>query len=184
MRERTRSSAKRVSPVTFAQASTLGRRRPMTESGPSRELATRKAPCSRAGHPTGRELDGIEDLRVPRAAAEVPGERGPDRVPVGTRRRVQQGLRGEEDPRYAVSALRGAELREGLLEGMERAPLGEALDGEDRRVLALDGQRETGEHRLPVQEDRAGPALSELAAMLGPGQREVLAQHLEERPVD
>ena len=49
---------------------------------------------------------------------------------------------------------------------------------------ALDGEREAGEDRLAVDEDRAGAALAQLAAVLGPGQRHVLAQHLEEGAVD
>src|SRR5262249_53924448 len=126
MRGSTRSSAKRVSPVTFAQASTLGRRWPMTDQGPSRRLATAEA--SGTGHPPGGQPDGIEDLRVPGAATEVPGERGADRVAVRSARRVEESLRGEEDPRRAIPALRGSELGEGLLEGMKPAALREALD--------------------------------------------------------
>src|SRR5262249_36662222 len=40
------------------------------------------------------------------------------------------------------------------------------------------------QHRLAVHQHRAGPALPQLAAVLGAGQREVLAQHLEEGFVD
>src|SRR5215470_5302373 len=182
MRGRRRSSAKRVSPVTFAQASTFGRRCPMTDHGRSRVSLTGAA--SGAGHATGGELDGVQDLGVAGAATEVAGERGADRVPIRLGRRVEQRLRGEEDPRSAVPALRGPELGKGLLEGMEPAGLGKSLDGEDLRVLTLDGERETGQDGPAVHEHRAGPALAELAAVLGPRQVELLAQYLEERPVD
>src|SRR5262245_22384279 len=181
MRGSTRSSAKRVSPVTFAQASTLGRRCPMTDQGLSRRLPT--AAISGAGHPAGGELDGIENLRVPGAATEVPGERRADRVPVRSARRVEESLRGEDDPRRAVPALRGSELCEGLLERMKTAALREALDGDDLRVLTLHRQRETRQNGQAVHEDGAGPALPQLAAVLGPWQPQVFAQNLEERPV-
>src|SRR5688572_21900819 len=81
MRGRTRSSAKRVSPVTFAQASTLGSRCPTTEKAWGRRLVTCAIPGGCA-HPAGGELDRVEDLRVPRAATEVAGQGGPDRVPI------------------------------------------------------------------------------------------------------
>ena len=53
----------------------------------------------------------------------------------------------------------------------------------DAAALALHGQRQAGEHGLPVDEDRAGAALAELAAVLGAGEVEILAEHLEERLV-
>ena len=52
MRGRTRSSAKRVSPVTFAQASTLGSRCPTTEKGWLAAASHRRG--SRRARPSGR----------------------------------------------------------------------------------------------------------------------------------
>src|SRR5262249_2983949 len=50
--------------------------------------------------------------------------------------------------------------------------------------LALDGEEEAREDRLAVDQHRARPAFAELAAVLGAGQLEILAQHLEERFVN
>ena len=64
---------------------------------------------------------------------------------------------------------------------MSAAVFGQSLDGYDRCVLELDGKRETGENGLAVDEDGAGPALAELAAVLGSREPQVLSQHFEER---
>src|SRR2546421_9677912 len=78
-------------------------------------------------HAKSRQLDGIEDLRVARAAAEVAGERLAD--PLARRRGIvgEQRLRGEEDAGRAVAALRGAELGERLLQRVQAGALGPAL---------------------------------------------------------
>ena len=51
------------------------------------------------------------------------------------------------------------------------------------RPSHLDGERQAREQRLAVDEHRAGAALAELAAVLRPGEAEVLAQDLEQRAV-
>src|SRR6267378_6575461 len=65
------------------------------------------------------QLDGIEHLRVTRAAAEVAGERLAD--PLARRRGIvgEQRLRGEEDSRRAIAALRRAQLGERLLQRVQ-----------------------------------------------------------------
>src|SRR5262245_66029999 len=120
MRGSTRSSAKIVWPATLAAASTFTSERPMTLSVSSATHRLRLG-YGREGfpaHPGGRSLDGLEDLQVPRAAAEVPGERLRD-LRAGRRRLLgEERLRGEEEPGRAVPALGGAELGEGLPQGM------------------------------------------------------------------
>ena len=83
-------------------------------------------------------------------------------------------------PGRAVAALGGAQLGEGLLQRVEPAAVGHALDGLDLASLALDGQRQAGEHRLAVDQHGARAALAQLAAVLGAGEVELLAQHLEQ----
>mgnify|MGYP003693759369 CR=1 FL=1 len=168
-----RRSASR--PVTFAQASTLGSRCPMTDRGRSRALLTassrRRPPSDR------RPARRRRGSSCTRAAAEVPGERGPDRVAVGPRRRVEQGAGGEEDPGRAVPALRGPQLREGLLERVRAVALGEALDGQD---LARPGTR----RRSARQESIGWPSTSTVQVphspssqpCFVPGSAEVLAR--------
>ena len=51
------------------------------------------------------------------------------------------------------------------------------------RALAFEREHQAGKHRLAVDQHRAGAAFAELAAVLGAGEVEVLAQHLEQRLV-
>ena len=96
---------------------------------------------------------------------------------------VEQRLRGHQDAGRAVPALRRAEIREALLEGMETAVFDQPLDGRDLPSARLGGEHQAGEHGLPVDENRARAALTELAAVLRARELQVLAQHLEERLV-
>ena len=74
----------------------------------------------------------------------------------------------------------GAQLRERLLQRVEAGGRRHSLHGFDASSLALEAEVETGQDRPAVDEDRARSALAQLAAVLGPGQREVFAQNLEE----
>ena len=59
----------------------------------------------------------------------------------------------------------------------------QALDGHDVAAVGLHGQDEAGVDDAPVQAHGAGATLPDQAALLGAGQREVVAQDLEERVV-
>src|SRR5215472_1007016 len=96
---------------------------------------------------------------------------------------LQQRARGEQDAGSAVAALRGAELRECDLEMVQLRPARHALDGRDRPTLHLQREDEAAQVRPAVDEHGARAALSELAAVLGPGEPHVLAQDLEQRLV-
>src|SRR5581483_3551221 len=97
---------------------------------------------------------------------------------------AREERRGDEEERgRAVAALRGAEFGEGLLQGIEPAAPGQALDGGDAASGAGDAEDEAGEHGHAVEQHGAGAALAQLAAVLGAGQAEALAQHLEQSVV-
>jgi hypothetical protein len=55
------------------------------------------------------------------------------------------------------------------------------FNGDHRAPADLHGQEMAGEHRLSVQQDRARTTLATVAGTLGPGQIEMVAEHLEER---
>src|SRR4029453_1835866 len=57
------------------------------------------------------------------------------------------------------------------------------FDGFDVPSFALEPEVETGQNRATVDENGARPALAQLAAVLRPGQAEILAEDLEERLV-
>ena len=55
------------------------------------------------------------------------------------------------------------------------------LDGDHRAPADLHGQEMASVHWLSVQQDRARPTLATVAGAFGPGQIEMVAEHLEER---
>jgi hypothetical protein len=66
----------------------------------------------------------------------------------------------------AVAALEGLRVVERLLDGMQLAVLGEALDGRDLAALAAEGGHQAGVERLAVEPHRAGAAVARVAAFL------------------
>ncbi len=70
-----------------------------------------------------------------------------------------------------------------LLDGVQPAFPGQALDGGDGVALRLHGQHQTGVDHDAVQVDRAGGALPLVAGPLGAGQPEVVAQRVDQRAI-
>src|SRR2546427_11168145 len=66
---------------------------------------------------------------------------------------------------------------------MQLRAAAEAFDRFHRAGLALGGQHQAGKLRHAVDQHRAGAALAQLAAVLGAGEAEVLAQYFEQRLV-
>ena len=89
---------------------------------------------------------------------------------------------GREEPRGAEAALQPVALAERLLHRAEAAVGAEPLDRGD--VLPVDGDREeqAGPHRLAVEQHRAGAAHPVLAADVGAGQPQVVAQEVRQQP--
>ncbi len=120
--------------------------------------------------------DGVEDLRVAGAAAEHAAKRF---LGLGAARAgflFQQRGGGHQHPRRADAALGGAVAQEGALQAVQPVG-GEALDGGDVAADGGGGRRQAGADRLSVQQHGAGAAVAGVAADLGAGQ----AQHLAER---
>ena len=73
-------------------------------------------------------------------------------------------------------------LAECLLHRMQRSVRrGEALDGQDIGALSLQDQHGAGLDRLAVDVNDAGPALRGVAADMGAGEPQVLAQELHQQ---
>ena len=72
---------------------------------------------------------------------------------------------------------------EGLLQGMRPTAAPEPLDREHVAPLALGGEKDARVHRATVEQHRADAALRLEAILLGAGQTEIDAEHIEERPV-
>ena len=128
-----------------------------------------------------RSSDRLDDLLVAGAAAEVAGEALLDLGPG----RVRGRARAAPAPR---SAGPGCRTRTGrrrcrgtpAWSGWSRSPVGQALDGRDRRAVGLDGEHQARVDAHVVDQDGARAALADEAALLRAGQPEVVAQHLEQ----
>lgn len=96
---------------------------------------------------------------------------------------LEKCARRENHARSAVTALGRAVLGEGALKGVGPTPGNQAFDRYDGSVPHLGSEQNTGENGGSTNEDRAGPALADLTAVLGPGQAQVLAEDLEQGPV-
>src|SRR5262245_17949322 len=162
MRGSARSSANSVWPVTFAAASTRTSGRPTTPSlgfgvSATHDLGLRRqllrSDPRLAPHPRRGQQHGLEDLEVAGAAAQVGGERLAHLAVARARVLRQQRLRGQQEARRVVAALRRAQLGEGLLQLVQLRAGGEPLDGRDAAALALDRQRHAREHGLPRSEE-------------------------------
>src|SRR6185369_1898096 len=86
----------------------------------------------RRGQLGGRVLDGLDDIHVSGAAAEVSGDRVADLVLARARMILEVRVARHEHARRAITALEPVLLHEALLHRMELAVLLETLDGQDR----------------------------------------------------
>src|SRR3989449_1826596 len=209
MRGRNRSSANLVTPVTFAVASTLRNAFPMRRKDGRTEGATmagscipfpsfrlsvafllpaaierlRCRLCRLTSQASRGQFDGLVDLDVAGAAAQVARERRLDLPAVRSRVVAQQRKGGEQERRGAVAALRRAQLGERVLQRVQLPARGHPLDGLHSAPSARLAEHEAGQHGPVVQQHGAGAAFAQLATVLRSGEAEVLAQHFEQRLV-
>src|ERR1041385_6990936 len=88
--------------------------------------------------------------------------------------------RAHRDPRRADPALRTAAHDQLALHRVQHVAARQTLDGGDPAAVALAGSDQAGVDRLAVELDGARTALALAAALLGAGQPQVLAQHVEQ----
>src|SRR5256884_1246058 len=180
MRGRNRSSANFVAPVTLAVASTLRSALPTTRSSASPMQLVGHGLGALAAHASRRQFDRLVDLDVAGAAAQVAGQRLLDLIARRSRVAREQCLRGEEKRRRAIAALRRAQLGEGVLQRVQLAARGHPLDRPHAPSRAGEAEHQTGEHGRAVDDHGARAALTQLAAVLGAREPQILAQHLEQ----
>src|SRR6185503_10862495 len=126
-------------------------------------------------------LDGLDDVVVPRAPAEVPLERLADLL-VGRIRVPLEDLRGGHDhPGRAVAALERVVLVERTLERVQLSVFGEAFDRLDLAAVGLEGEDRAGLDRAAVEPDSAGAAARRVATDVRPCQAELVAKEMDEQ---
>src|SRR5262249_47202877 len=87
---------------------------------------------------------------------------------------------GDDQAGSAEPALHRTRLDERLLHRVELLAVGQPLDRDDRAALGLAARDQARADEDTVEVDRARPALALLAGVLGAGQPEPLAQHVEQ----
>src|SRR6266545_6992973 len=170
-----RSSTYFAAPVMKTGSSTRLMRAPMT-------LVVCSSSCVVMASPHSRRVDGLDDVLVAGAAAEVALEPAPDLgvgQPVAVR--AQQLDAGHDHPRRTEAALQRVMLPERLLQGMQLAVRGEPFDRRDLAAVGLDGEHGARLHREPVEVDGAGAADRRVAADLRAREREVVAEEVDEQ---
>jgi hypothetical protein len=80
----------------------------------------------------------------------------------------------------AVAALEGVKVAERPLDGAQLAAVGEPFDGGDLAAVALHGERQAPVHPRAVDEHGARAAGALVAALLGAGEPDLLAQPVEQ----
>src|SRR5690606_7309179 len=113
-------------------------------------------------------------MRIGSAAAEVPTDRAGNIVVGWIRGLVQQRPQAHDLAGCAVAALEGILLDKRLLDRIELGTLRQALERADLLALAVDGEREAGVDRAPIQGNGARATVPHVADLLGTGQAKVV----------
>src|SRR5712692_11591276 len=137
-------------------------------------------PAWASRHPLPREVDGLDDLGVAGAPADVARERLPD-LCLGRVRVAAQKVRGGDDQAgCAEAALHRAGFDEGFLRRVQLAVRRESLDGRHLPALRLSGQHKARADERAIEEDGARTTLALLARVLRAVETEPLPQHVQE----
>ncbi len=125
---------------------------------------------------------GVDDVLVAGAAADVAGQRLAN-VVLGRRRMLFQIRRHRhQDARRAIAALQTVMLVHRLLNRIELAAVArEALDGREFVAVGLHRQHQAGADRDTIEQNGAGAADAMLAADMGAGQPQFVAQEIAQQ---
>src|SRR3954469_8156888 len=127
----------------------------------------------------GRLLDGLDDVHVARAAAQIAADPLADLVLARLRVLVEQPGRLHDHPGRTEAALEAVLIPEGLLERVEVGAVRHTFDGLDLMPVRLDGEHRAGLGTDAVEMDRARAAVARVAADVRPGQPEDIAQEVD-----
>jgi hypothetical protein len=94
---------------------------------------------------------------------------------------LQQVLRRHHLPGDAEAALHGPGRDKRILQTVQTAVLCQSLDCRDGAAIDFNREHEAGIDGTFVHQDRARATLTHLAALLGPGQVQLVAEQVEQR---
>src|SRR4051794_9269943 len=127
-----------------------------------------------------RLLDRRYDVGIGAAAADVAAHELANLI--GARRPAlgDQACRRADLSRRAIAALERVMIDEGLLQRMQRALRRQPFDGGHAGAVLHHGEGEAGNDPASVHQHRTRTALAVIAALLGAGEVEVIAQRVEQ----
>src|SRR5439155_16105997 len=128
-----------------------------------------------------RGRDGVDNARIPGAAADVPRYRGPNSVFRRCVFHLEELESGEHDPGSAESTLEAVVCLERLLNRMEPTVLGEALDRRDFPAASLDREHRARFDGMAVQEDGARAAMARITTDVGSREAELVPNEIHEQ---
>ena len=134
------------------------------------DLRRRHGPAAR------HRTDRLDDLLIAGAAAEHAAQGILDRRLVGPGIALQQVRRRHQHARRADAALGRAMIEEGLLQGRHAGQIREPFDRGDRLAGELSAGHQTGAELFAVHQHGAGTAVAGIAAHLGAGEAQAVAQ--------
>src|SRR4030088_469376 len=129
----------------------------------------------------GRRLHGLDDVHVPRTPAEIAFEALADFVLGRVRVLVEEVGGGHDEAGRAVPALEAVLIPERLLQWVQLAVLGHALDRGQALALSLDCEHRAALDRLAVDQDGACAALAGVAAHARAREADAVAQVMHEQ---
>src|SRR2546422_204245 len=132
-------------------------------------------------HHLTRGRDGVDNARIPGAAADVPRYRGPNSVFRRCVFRLEQLERRKHDPGSAEPALETVVCLERLLNRMEPTVLGEALDRRDLPAVGLDREHRARFDGMAVQEDGTCAAMARITTDVGSREPELVPNEIHEQ---
>ena len=124
-------------------------------------------------------LNGVHDARVGSATADVALHKLCDFSGRGVRLLRKERDAADDHAGSAIGALKGFEVEECLLDGVEMAIFFEAFDCRDRLHYFADGHL-AGTARRAADQDRAGATLPFTATVFCAGEAEFVAENCEE----
>src|SRR5260221_264240 len=122
----------------------------------------------------------VNDFRVTRTAAQIPGEPLPHLVRAQACGALEESVSRQQHARRADPALRRAVLDERVLQGRQPATISQSLDCGDLAALNLASGDQTTVHDLAVDQHGAGAALTFAAPFFGAREVEVLSQYVKQ----
>ncbi|MPM76125.1 hypothetical protein SDC9_123120 [bioreactor metagenome] len=127
-------------------------------------------------------FNGVEDVFIPRAAAEMTGEEFSELVARVLLAGFEDLHGGHDKSRRAEAALNGRFVHKRLLDVAELSVGAEqALQRADVLAFRPDGEVDAGVVAFPVDNDVAGAAFADFAAFFNGSQAVVVSEHVRQR---